>query len=56
MHTAMERLKFEEESSSRKLNIKKATKDPTQAQIREASLKVASFVSWMALLTFFVFF
>lgn len=45
VHTAMERLKFEEETSGRTLKVKKSTKDPTQAQIREASLKIASFVS-----------
>lgn len=41
----MSREKYEGEASQRSVQLKQISKDPTEAQVKEASLKVASFVS-----------
>lgn len=42
---SLERSKFEEDAFEKEMKLKQISKDPTDAQIREASNKVASFVS-----------
>ena len=42
---SLERGKFEEDTFEKEMTLKQISKDPNDAQIREASNKVASFVS-----------
>lgn len=42
---SLERSKFEEDAFEKEMTLKQISKDPSDAQIREASNKVASFVS-----------
>lgn len=45
VQTAMSREKYEEEANQRSVQLKQISKDPSEAQIKEASMRVASFVS-----------
>ena len=38
-----ERAKYEDENQTRAMELKKISKDPTESQVKEATLRVASF-------------